>query len=203
MVESKEYFDAFNYWFDLLEKGVKTSKAVELTAKEFNKSPRMIWYIHRSYNWKGRAEEKQKKIREESDRETNKMYAESKRKYDLLLKLSDEIYELKYLFKNNFKEECTRDSIEYGEFKLKVLARDRVCQCCGSASDLEVHHLFSFKTYNHLGVDVNNAIVLCGKCHRLYHKEYGVNGVSNNPITLLSFLREHNPFIILDNYNGS
>lgn len=58
------------------------------------------------------------------------------------------------------------DQPDYKRFRLLVLSRDRVCQHCGSETELQVHHLKEFELYPSLRMDVNNAIVLCKTCHK-------------------------------------
>lgn len=91
------------------------------------------------------------------------------------------------------KKEITRNSPEYNKFKKKVKLRDSFCQCCGSKENLEVHHSFSYNEYVDLRADVKNGVVLCEKCHKKYHKQYG-RKKNNNPITFAQFLRDNSTF---------
>lgn len=102
-------------------------------------------------------------------------------------------------WKDTTQKTVERDSKEYNRFKESVLRRDKVCQCCSSSEELEVHHTLSFKQYNSLGADPNNGIVLCKECHSKYHKENGYKR-SVNPVTLAQFLRDYgmNPQTSLD-----
>lgn len=93
-------------------------------------------------------------------------------------------------FVDNTKKEVKRDSKVYNRFRESVLKRDKVCQCCGSNEDLEVHHLFSFKSYNSLGADTKNGVALCKECHTQYHSQYGTKK-NNNPVTFAQFLRDY------------
>lgn len=83
-----------------------------------------------------------------------------------------------------------RGSKIYRKFKLAVLKRDKVCQCCGSTENIHVHHLNSFKHYNSLGADPNNGIALCEDCHRQYHSIYG-NSHHNTSVNFAKFMREY------------
>ena len=65
------------------------------------------------------------------------------------------------------------------------------CPICGSKKDLEPHHIIQVKPYDKLYSNTKNGIILCKKCHRKYHEEYGSN---INPGTLLKFG--------LDNFKG-
>lgn len=51
----------------------------------------------------------------------------------------------------------------------RILERDRVCQHCGSESDLEVHHIDSNPANN----SGENVILLCKFCHAKSHKLAG------------------------------
>lgn len=93
-------------------------------------------------------------------------------------------------FIDNTHKTIKRESKEYNRFRESVLKRDKVCQCCGSNEDLEVHHLFSFKNYNSLGADTKNGITLCKECHTQYHSQYGTKK-NNNPVTFARFLRDY------------
>lgn len=83
-----------------------------------------------------------------------------------------------------------RTSKEYQRYHEKILRRDKVCQCCGSSEDLEVHHPLPFKKYNSLAADINNGIVLCKKCHTEYHSQNGYKR-NCNPVSLAQFLRDY------------
>lgn len=88
-------------------------------------------------------------------------------------------------------EYILRTSPEYSQFKQKVLSRDyHTCQCCGSKEDPEVHHKYAMNQHNSLGATVFNGIVLCEKCHKEYHHQYGWKD-NCNPITLKKFITEY------------
>jgi HNH endonuclease len=57
---------------------------------------------------------------------------------------------------------------EYDRLRNHVLGRDGWrCQCCGSLTNLQVHHL---DPRSHLGSDIaGNLITLCSNCHRREH----------------------------------
>ena len=111
-------------------------------------------------------------------------------------------------FVDNTKKTVKRESKEYNRFRESVLKRDKVCQCCGSNEDLEVHHLFPFKSYNSLGADTKNGVALCKECHTQYHSQYGTKK-NNNPVTFAQFLRDYGmspqtklPDNVFDTYKG-
>ena len=99
--------------------------------------------------------------------------------------------DLKTSFVEKDNHRINRNSKEYNKFKNSVLRRDKICQCCGTSDNLEVHHGLAFKTYNSLGTDTRNGIVLCYDCHKKYHSLYGTNGKTNNLVTLAQFLRDY------------
>lgn len=84
----------------------------------------------------------------------------------------------------------TRSSKIYNKFKLHVLKRDEVCQCCGSTENLHVHHLSSYKHDKQRRADTCNGIVLCEDCHNQFHSLYG-KGHKNNPVNFAKFMREY------------
>lgn len=59
---------------------------------------------------------------------------------------------------------------EYGELRHRVLRRDGWrCQVCGSAYNLQIHHL---QSRHHLGHDImENLISLCVRCHGKAHSK--------------------------------
>lgn len=113
----------------------------------------------------------------------------------ILAEKSSEIMVLKNQNKNSLKpsdeSSLSRSSPQVLKWKQKVLKRDKICQCCGNDNNLQVHHLSAFVTHNERGADMDNGIVLCKKCHKQYHSKYGINGITNNPVTLAKFLREN------------
>ena len=84
----------------------------------------------------------------------------------------------------------TRGSKIYNKFRLNVLKRDEVCQCCGATEDLHVHHISSYKYDKEKRADTHNGIVLCKDCHSQFHSLYG-KGHENNPVNFAKFMREY------------
>lgn len=78
----------------------------------------------------------------------------------------------------------------YQKFRIRVLKRDKVCQCCGATDSLHVHHLSSFVLHNSRGADTDNGIALCEDCHKEYHRIYG-KLEDNNPVNFAKFMREY------------
>ena len=89
------------------------------------------------------------------------------------------------------EEYISRQSPEYSKFKNDVLSRDYyTCQCCGSKENPEVHHKYAMNQHNSLGATVSNGIVLCEKCHKEFHHEYGWKN-NCSPSTLKKFIKEY------------
>ena len=64
-----------------------------------------------------------------------------------------------------------RGSIEYNEWRIKVLTRDNyTCQKCGSKENIEVHHIHKYM-YDPNNTDIGNGISLCKDCHDIANKE--------------------------------
>ena len=98
-------------------------------------------------------------------------------------------------------EYVLRTSPEYSQFKKNVLSRDyHTCQCCGSKDNPEVHHKYAMNQHNSLGATVSNGIVLCEKCHKEYHHQYGWKD-NCNPVNLKKFIKQFWNQSPLNNYN--
>lgn len=87
----------------------------------------------------------------------------------------------------DYSEEGARDSPEYNQWRQEVINRDKsICQCCGAEKYPHAHHIFSYKNYPDLRLDVNNGITLCKWCHEKYHSLYGIRDA--NFVDLNKFL---------------
>lgn len=63
---------------------------------------------------------------------------------------------------------------EYREFIKNVLKRDNYrCQCCGTRSNLVVHHKDGYNWNEERRTDLDNGITLCENCHKCFHDKYG------------------------------
>ena len=80
-------------------------------------------------------------------------------------------------------------------WRTEVLKRDNhTCQCCGDTTKLVVHHIYDYKNYPKLRTNIENGITLCEKCHKDFHKEFGMK--NNTYIQMIDFLKIHaNPEI--------
>ena len=71
------------------------------------------------------------------------------------------------------KSGTLRETKEYREWRKRVFERDNgTCVDCGSKDNMHAHHIVPFQ-YDPFekGIDINNGVVLCGKCHRARHKK--------------------------------
>lgn len=92
------------------------------------------------------------------------------------------------IFSNLDDEYGSRGSPEYLEWRDVILLRDKKCQCCGINKYLQVHHIFGYKKYPELRVNLDNGIVLCKWCHERYHSLYG--RINPNPSTFSKYMSE-------------
>lgn len=66
---------------------------------------------------------------------------------------------------------------EYRDWREAVLKRDEYsCQKCGKKPrKLVIHHILSYAKYPTRRYDVDNGAALCRKCHKTFHRIYGVH----------------------------
>lgn len=190
MKEKPKHNMAYELWFELLMKQYNTSKAINYISQKFNVRERTVWRWHDEFDWKNRATKRFYQINKSKESIKNSEYAKTKDEIDLIIKLYDEIYDLKHYIKDIFKKPVLRSSPEYNIYVKQILKRDSKCQCCGSFENLEVHHILPFNLYNSLGDDINNGIVLCEHCHKEYHHIYSWKGNCNS-ITLIEFIKNN------------
>jgi 5-methylcytosine-specific restriction endonuclease McrA len=77
---------------------------------------------------------------------------------------------------------------DLSEWKIKIFKKyNYACVKCKSNKLLNVHHIFNYADYPELANDYKNGIVLCRKCHKMFHTLYGKR--KNNLKQLLEFLR--------------
>ena len=82
-----------------------------------------------------------------------------------------------------------RNDKEYKDWVKSIKERDNeCCVLCGANQHLEAHHVFSFKNFIPLRLDLHNGITLCHWCHKKYHAFYNLE--NTNPVTLLKFFKE-------------
>ena len=111
--------------------------------------------------------------------------------FKALSEVGREEYINKYLEKRCITKEHKHIISKYrlywknGGFVNDIKSRDKFqCRCCGSSSDLQVHHIvsvsqmiwkFNVRVFEELFIhsmfwDDNNVITLCNKCHRKVHE---------------------------------
>lgn len=58
---------------------------------------------------------------------------------------------------------------EHDKWVLAVILRDKKCVRCGTAENLQAHHLKTWKSHPDLRYDVSNGVALCPLCHHAQH----------------------------------
>jgi hypothetical protein len=90
-------------------------------------------------------------------------------------------------FTRNLKE-CQKKAFAW---RNQVLLKDNFkCRKCGGSLSREGHHIYSYQHEPDLRYDLNNGITFCDRCHKEFHKEYGVFA---NMEDLILFLGVGNP----------
>ena len=77
----QKHYDAFNYWFQLTQKGYTTTEAIEMTAEWVGIKKRRMWVWYKDLEWKQKAEERRKEIQKVLEKKENKTLADNKKKY--------------------------------------------------------------------------------------------------------------------------
>lgn len=69
-----------------------------------------------------------------------------------------------------------RGTAEYQNWRKAVYKRDNyTCQSCGKkGTTLNAHHIKAWKLFPKLRYDISNGVTLCEKCHKDYHKKFGL-----------------------------
>lgn len=69
----------------------------------------------------------------------------------------------------------------YNSWQKEVLKRDnRTCQKCGSKDKPCAHHINNWIDFKEQRTDIENGIVLCKKCHELFHSIFGNKHTNKN-----------------------
>lgn len=86
------------------------------------------------------------------------------------------------------KNHRIRYSFEMKLWRESVFIRDNwTCQKCNKRGvELNAHHIHNFADYPELRTAIDNGIALCKKCHKEFHKQFGVE--KNNQEQLNLFL---------------
>ena len=83
---------------------------------------------------------------------------------------------------------------EWRKFRKEALLDNKfTCQSCGKmyGYELHLHHILPVNLFPDLVFDETNVIALCDKCHKEYHKKYGVKENCNHE-TLTDYLELKN-----------
>lgn len=64
-----------------------------------------------------------------------------------------------------------RDSREYRAWRVAVIRRDKVCQCCGSIKERHAHHIEHATFSPALRFVESNGVTLCNSCHSVLHNK--------------------------------
>jgi 5-methylcytosine-specific restriction endonuclease McrA len=88
------------------------------------------------------------------------------------------------------KDKLIRNSIEFRLWREAVFARDNyTCQVCDQyGGNLNAHHINNFAEFPELRFAIDNGITLCEKCHKEFHKKYGIK--NNTKEQLEEFIKE-------------
>lgn len=73
------------------------------------------------------------------------------------------------------------NTIEYKNWRTSVFERDNyTCLICHTrGGNLHAHHIKDFATYKNLRITVSNGATLCIKCHKEFHRKYGLSNLPN------------------------
>lgn len=79
-----------------------------------------------------------------------------------------------------------------------IYERDNYCcqKCKQRGYRLNAHHIFNWKDNPDLRYDQNNGITMCERCHKLFHKTYGIK--NNNKKQLTSFIEDFEDGIVAE-----
>jgi len=65
-----------------------------------------------------------------------------------------------------------RKTRDYRVWRVSVIRRDKVCQCCGSPKKRQAHHIEDGSHNKELRFNVKNGITLCKDCHIQLHTNF-------------------------------
>ena len=69
-----------------------------------------------------------------------------------------------------------------------------ICEHCGkrlkTTRAMHAHHIFSWSKYPNRRYTARNGVVFCIKCHKIFHKKYGYDSVTN-PSLILEYIKEN------------
>lgn len=76
-------------------------------------------------------------------------------------------------------------------WKKRILDNNKYCIKCNSETNLQVHHIFSYRDCKERRDDYSNGVVLCKTCHKEFHKTYGYTGFSRSD--LFDYIKMEDP----------
>jgi len=82
--------------------------------------------------------------------------------------------------------DSSRDSYKSNTWRIAVFDRDGYfCLSCGDAKggNLNAHHILPYSIAKNKRWDVENGATLCVKCHRSFHRQYGLNTFGKRELT--------------------
>jgi 5-methylcytosine-specific restriction endonuclease McrA len=72
------------------------------------------------------------------------------------------------------QESRDREKLKRRKWSFNVFQGDSFkCLKCGIDSDLNGHHIYSFRDYTDLRFNISNGVTMCSSCHTDFHKTYG------------------------------
>jgi len=99
----------------------------------------------------------------------------------------------------SYKEKKFKQSLEYKLWRDSVFRRDKwTCKVCGlKGKRIEAHHIYPFRDFEELRLELRNGIVLCFWCHRqIFGKELLIAkellGLIENGVNSVELLNEDN-----------
>lgn len=110
----KKHYDAYNYWFNLTEKGYKTVEAMELTAEEFGVTLRCIQNWASEMEWQKEAMDRRKDIQKKVEKKANQTLANNRKKY------LDIIHRVLYDYVRNDLKDARIESMKDLEIAIKT-----------------------------------------------------------------------------------
>ena len=85
---TQRHYDAFNYFFNLTQKGYGTTEALKLTAEHVGIGIRRMWIWYDDLDWKNKRLKRLEDIQKEYEKRENRELAKNQKRYlDILHKL--------------------------------------------------------------------------------------------------------------------
>ena len=81
MKEQLKHIEAFEYFFNLIEKGYSLSQSIEMTAEHKKVTSRTMWKWYKEFDWDNKITKKKDDIAELMDKQSTREYADNRIKY--------------------------------------------------------------------------------------------------------------------------